>query len=83
VKEVLAFFPVAIIIGDAKSNNTLTCCIPLHYEQPKMSRTCYTSFANCFKHEHQRIWVEKEDQEELSGHSPNPDSAMIRNSLPN
>jgi hypothetical protein len=64
VKEVVAFCPVAIIMGDAKSNDTLTC-IP-HYEQPRMSRACYTSFADCCKHDHECTWVEKEDQEGLS-----------------
>jgi hypothetical protein len=78
VKEVLAFCPVAIIMGDAKSNDTLTCCIP-HYKQPRMSRACYTSFADCCKHDHQS--VEKEDQEELSEQSSDRDSAKDKDFL--
>jgi hypothetical protein len=67
-------------MGDAKSNDTLTCRIP-HYEQPRMSRACYTSFADCCKHNHQCTWVEKEDQEELSERSSNPDSAKDKEFL--
>jgi hypothetical protein len=74
VKEVLAFCPVCIIMNDTKSNDTLTCRIP-HFKHPRMSWACYTSFADCCKHDHQCTLVEKEDQEELSERSSNPDSA--------
>jgi hypothetical protein len=79
-KEVVAFFPVAIIMGDAKSNDTLTCRIP-HYEQPRMSRACYTSFADCCKNDHHCTWVQKKDQEELSKRSSDPDSAKDKDFL--
>jgi hypothetical protein len=74
LKEVNAYFPVAMIIGDAKSNDALTCRVP-HYEQPRMSRACYTSFEDCCNPDHKCKWVTREQQEKLSERSANPDSA--------
>jgi hypothetical protein len=80
VIEVQAFFPVAIIMGDAKSNDTLTCRVP-NDDQPRMSRACYTSFTDCCKHDHLCVWVEKEDQEELLKQSAESELAQDKDLL--
>jgi hypothetical protein len=77
IKNVHAYIPVAMIIGDAKSNDTLTCRVP-HYEQPRMSRGCYTSFADCCKHDHKCVWVKQKEQHPLSTYSGNTQSVSDR-----
>jgi hypothetical protein len=62
-----------MIIGNAKSNDALACHIP-HYEQPRMSCVCYTSFEDCCNPDHKCKWVTKEQQEKLSKRSAYPDS---------
>jgi hypothetical protein len=74
VKPVHAHLPVAVIIGDGKSQDTLCCRVP-HYDQPRMSRACYTSFADCCKPQHKCVWVKQEEQRALSNQCAHPDSA--------
>jgi hypothetical protein len=59
-----AFFPVSIFVGDGKSAYNL-CCRIAHYNQPRMSRACYTSFEDCNNVEVKCQWVLRKDQEEL------------------
>jgi hypothetical protein len=73
VKEVQGHFPVAMIIGDAKSQDALCCRVP-HYDQPRMSRACYTSFSDCCKPDHKCVWVKQKHQEQLSSRCADPQS---------
>jgi hypothetical protein len=59
-----AFFPVSILVGDGKSADNL-CCQIAHYNQPRMSRACYTSFEDCNNAEVKCQCVLRKDQEEL------------------
>jgi hypothetical protein len=64
VKMVKAKFPVAIIVGDAKSGDLWTCRI-LHHRQNRMSCACYTPSDKCSD---QRVicrWVKQSEQEKL------------------
>jgi hypothetical protein len=73
IKPVHAHLPVALIIGDAKSQDTLCCRVP-HYDQPRMSRACYTSFADCCKPQYKCVWVKQEEQHDLFTLCAHPDS---------
>jgi hypothetical protein len=56
-----AYFPISIFVGDGKA----FCCWIAHYNQPRMSRACYTSFEDCNNMEVKCQWVLHKDQEEL------------------
>jgi hypothetical protein len=59
-----AYFPVSIFVGDSKSSDNL-CCRISHYNQPRMSRACYTSFKECANTNIRCHWVYREDQQKL------------------
>jgi hypothetical protein len=64
VKLVKAKFPVAIIVGFAKSGYLWTCRV-LHHRQNRMSRACYTPSDKCSDHRVVCRWVKKSEQEKL------------------
>jgi hypothetical protein len=64
VKKVRAKFPVAIIVGDAKSGDLWTCRIQ-HHKQNRMSRACYTPVEKCSDHRVICRWVKQSEQEKL------------------
>jgi hypothetical protein len=59
-----AFFPISIFVGDGKAADNF-CCRIAHYNQPRMSRACYTSFKDCNNAEVKCQWVLRKDQQEL------------------
>jgi hypothetical protein len=67
LRKVKAYFPVAIIIGDAKSNDML-CCRVAHYNQARMSRACYTSFDDSNNYQKRCKWVWQDEQKLLLEH---------------
>jgi hypothetical protein len=71
LRKVKAYFPVAIIMGDAKSNDML-CCRVAHYNQARMSRACYTSFEDCNSYRKQCSWVCQDEQKLLLEHCMEP-----------
>lgn len=63
-RKLHAYFPVALVVGDAKSNDTW-CCRISHYNQPRMSRACYTPFEECNNPWVECEWVTRKEQESL------------------
>jgi hypothetical protein len=69
-----------VIVGDWKSSDMFTCQIA-HYNQPRMSRACYTSFKDCNNSAVECKWVTREEQRSLQekllrGDAENNESLM-------
>jgi hypothetical protein len=67
LRKVKAYFPIAVITGNAKSNDML-CCRVAHYNQARMSRACYTSFDECNDYQKRCEWVRQDEQKLLLEH---------------
>jgi hypothetical protein len=63
-RAIHAKFPIAVFVADGKCADTLTNRIS-HYNQPRMSRACYTSFEQSNDPSHKCKWVLQKDQKKL------------------